>query len=262
VDLADHHHRSAIVSSKQGGSSTRPFRSWVYSDKGQVDDLPYFFGILDVMLFRILILLFGGLVAGRAELKWASTEVLLPLDSGQTEGRATFAFTNTGSSSVTFVSIKPGCGCTSYHLDPATVAPGQAGKLEAIFSVGERRGSFHVPIDVTTTASSEPIQLSLIAHIRELVKIVPPYLQWKAGEARQPRRVELYWDDATAVKLEAVISSDESFQAVVQPAPEWTGAILTITPPERANAFSIITVKTQQGKNARERAYTIVVRTF
>src|SRR4051812_18811375 len=130
------------------------------------------------MMLRPLFLLCLLALPCKAGLQWAQKEILLPLDSSQTEGITEFLFTNTGTSTTTITSVKPGCGCTSYSLDKTVVPPGESGKLKVVFSLGDRKGSNRIPIDVRTDAEPDATQLSLIAHIRELVKIVPLFVQW------------------------------------------------------------------------------------
>ena len=214
------------------------------------------------MVFRRILLLCLFAVSCEAALEWPQKEVLLPLDSSQSEGTTAFSFTNTGTTTATITSVKPGCGCTSYSLDKKSVQPGESGILNVVFSVGDRKGSYHVPIDVKTDVDPDATQLSLIAHIRELVKVVPLFLQWQSGDAHTAKRIELYWDKTANVKLAEVASSDARFKVTVEPATEWTGAIVTIIPPDQANTFTILTVRTRQGESARERVYTIVARVF
>lgn len=195
-----------------------------------------------------------------AGLTWENPEVIMDLDSSMAGGEAVFNFVNDGTAPVKILNIKPGCGCTVPVLDKSEYAPGERGSLSARFTTGERRGSYHVPIQVQL-GDGEEVVLSLVAQIRELVKYFPPNLVWAKGEKRTPKNVELHWSATDEVKVTALRSVNTAFKAELVDGHDWNGALLRLTPAgDDVTGTSVVVITTSQGSDRRSRTYTIVAR--
>jgi len=195
-----------------------------------------------------------------AQLNWVTTEVLLDLNSSQEGGSAVFEFVNEGRLPVRIAKVDPGCGCTVPTLSKTEFAPGGKGSLSAHFTAGERRGVYRVPIRVDFE-DGQSDGLTLIAQIRELVKVFPLNLAWAPGEKRAPKDVEFHWTASEQVEIVNVRCTGTTFTAALVPNPEWSGGLLRLTPVgETATGVAVVIVTTVQGPDRRGRSYTLVAR--
>lgn len=195
-----------------------------------------------------------------AQLTWQEQEVRLDLDSSQSTGSATFEFVNNSGKPVRIAEIKPGCGCTVPSLEKREYAEGESGRFTVKFSVGDRRGSYAVPITVSYDDGSSDV-LTLATNIRELVKYFPPQLVWGARDKRASKDVELHWAENEQVSLTAIRSTNDAFKAELLSEHDWHGAHLRITPAgEEVKGVSVIVITTVQGSDRRVRTYTVVAR--
>jgi hypothetical protein len=192
--------------------------------------------------------------------KWEATEIVLDLDSSQKGGEAVFRFVNEGSETVKVAKIVPGCGCTVPTLDKSEFAPGETGTITARFTTGDRRGSYQVPIQVLFDDGNTG-DLSLVAQIRELVKYFPQHLVWAAGEARNPKNVELHWTATDQVEITSLRSTNAAVKAELVPDHDWNGALVRLSPTgDDVKGVSVVVITTVQGPDRISRTYTLVAR--
>lgn len=98
---------------------------------------------------------------------------------------AVFSFKNTGSETVTITDLKASCECTVPQLEKRSYAPGESGKITAVFTFGARVGIQEKTIDVVTNdAGAKPTQLSLGVNILELLTCSPRLFHWKLNEEK------------------------------------------------------------------------------
>jgi hypothetical protein len=84
-----------------------------------------------LLLLAIPALCFGAL-------SWTNQKVELTAKPGEKEVIGLFRFVNSGNTTITVTDIKPGCGCTTAELIKRTYAPGEAGEIKAVFTIGDR----------------------------------------------------------------------------------------------------------------------------
>lgn len=124
--------------------------------------------------------LFGSSVWG--QLSWDSRKVELTAQPEDTAARATFRFTNTGSTALRIVSVHPSCGCTTVDLPDRTYAPGERGELVAVYqfegAVGEQAKTIRVS---TSEAPETSTILTLRVAIPEVFKYSERLLLWRVG---------------------------------------------------------------------------------
>jgi Protein of unknown function (DUF1573) len=140
----------------------------------------------------ILVLTLGLSGAARAQLKWQTRKLDFNLGPSDTRVVAVFPFTNTGKKPIKFKEIKPSCGCTSATQDKDVYAPGESGKITAIFEIDGRTGIQQKEIYVASNDPKEPeLLLSFKAVIPEILQIDNIFLNWKHGEELKPKTVNI-----------------------------------------------------------------------
>jgi hypothetical protein len=65
-----------------------------------------------------------------------------------------FAFKNTGDKPLVIANVQPGCGCTVAEKPEAPIAPGEEGKIKAVFDSNGKPGK--VRKSMTVTANTNP----------------------------------------------------------------------------------------------------------
>src|ERR1700677_1861071 len=139
-----------------------------------------------------LILTFALCSTGWAQLKWEKRSLEFHPSPSDTKVVAEFPFTNIGKKTVKIKEVKTSCGCTTATLDKDTYAPGEKGKITAIFDIGGRMGVQEKTIYVSTTDPKEPeLVLNFKATIQELLELDNVWLNWLAGEELKPKIVNI-----------------------------------------------------------------------
>jgi len=181
---------------------------------------------------RAYLLLFSIFFAfhARADLRWDSTRVELHPSMSDREVKGDFAFINTGNQPVTIDSVEPGCGCTTVALAKPTYQPGERGHVEAIFHIGERTGVQAKPIRVSIHGVKEPVILSLITYIPELLRVEPRDVFWRAGDAPVPRFIKLTASPEARLAELHVLSTNPKFKATLQTIHKGSDYLLVISP--------------------------------
>jgi len=119
---------------------------------------------------------------GRGALVWETRQVILPVRAGDKEAVGLFPFKNTGKAAVTITDIRASCECTAAELAQRTYAPGEAGAIRVVFTVGERTGPQDRIITVSTDDAAEPaIQLRLLVDIPNLLSYSAKMVYWPVG---------------------------------------------------------------------------------
>lgn len=139
-----------------------------------------------------LISLILSLVSTSATLSWQQTQMTLPAEAGEEALVATYRFKNTGTTPVTITNIRSNCGCTVANSDQMTYEPGESGKIELVFTFGERIGPQRKVAWVQTDEPGGPVtELVLETHIPELVTCEPRVLMWTIGEDNAWKSIQI-----------------------------------------------------------------------
>ena len=121
-----------------------------------------------------------------AGLTWEKDNVKLTAEIGQEVARTSYTFTNTGTSSVSVLAVKPSCGCVATNLEKLDYAPGERGEIKVTFDLDMDKGQSvqDRTIQVTTSdAPDSPKTLQLQVTAREAVGVSPETLVWKRGKS-------------------------------------------------------------------------------
>ncbi|HXA14924.1 MAG TPA: DUF1573 domain-containing protein [Opitutaceae bacterium] len=125
---------------------------------------------------------------GATGLAWEKNVIEVSANPDQQEVKAEFPFRNEGNRPITIQSITTSCGCTTAALDKKSYAPGEGGKIQVTFTVGERTGTQEKYITVQTDGPGQPAaaELLLRINIHAYLAFEPHILFWKVeGEATE-----------------------------------------------------------------------------
>jgi len=122
--------------------------------------------------------------AGAFGLAWDKDIITVDADPDQPQVKAEFSFHNDGDRPITIESVTPGCGCTTASLGKKTYAVGESGKIQVVFTVGERTGLQEKSVLVQTDdpRMTEPVELLLRINIHAYLDFEPQALFWNVGD--------------------------------------------------------------------------------
>ena len=145
----------------------------------------------DVMKY-FLIFTLGLCGTGWAQLSWETRSLEFHPSPTDTKVVAEFPFVNAGKTTVNIKEIKTSCDCTTSTLDKKVYAPGEKGKITAVFEIGDRIGLQEKILFVTSDDPKEPqVVLRFKAVIPQLLEIDTVFLNWVRGEALKPKIVNI-----------------------------------------------------------------------
>jgi hypothetical protein len=125
-----------------------------------------------------------------ASLAWDSRVIELVTKPGDTTASGTFHFVNSGDATVTIIAVVPGCGCTSVEMTKRVYAPGEAGDIKAVLTIGDRTGLQDKTLQVITDdAPAAPVVLNLRVTIPEPLTLSSRVLLWRTSETVSEKSV-------------------------------------------------------------------------
>lgn len=149
--------------------------------------------------------------AAAASLEWTQDSLSFETDFNVEEVVATYTFANNGPSAVTIVETTASCGCTIPTLDKKVYAPGEAGELTAVFTIGSRQGMQHKTITVATEdadGNNENYDLKLEVDIPIPVTFQPRVLFWAVNSEASTKEVEINFHEKMPMRLAGVDRKD------------------------------------------------------
>ena len=103
----------------------------------------------------------------QAEIKFAeSVHDFGPIVEG-TQASHEFSFTNTGNVHLVLSSVNASCGCTTPQWTKDPIAPGQTGKVTAVFNSTGKVGPFSKSITVHSNAKNGSIILTIKGNVEQ-----------------------------------------------------------------------------------------------
>lgn len=155
-----------------------------------------------------------------AQLTWENPTQEFQRTPEDRELSVDFAFRNAGPGPVTVTRVTSSCGCATAELPKKTYAAGETGTLTAKFVFGGRRGMQNKTITVATD-DGKTAQLSFSCLIAaDPVSLLPAFVWWRAGEAAEPKKVDLTLAPGGKVHITAVASSNPRVAAALVPVKE------------------------------------------
>lgn len=186
-----------------------------------------------------LILTFGICETGMAQIRWGKRDLEFHPAPSDTQIVAEFPFTNVGKQPVKIKSVKTSCGCTTATMDKEIYAPGEKGKISAIFNIGERVGVQEKTVLVVTNDPKEPeLVLSFKAIIPKILEVNPIFLNWLKGEELKPKTVDVKVLDSFPVHRLDAVSSNPNMLVEVKRVEGGHDFKITVTPRKTGGLFT------------------------
>ena len=195
-----------------------------------------------------------------AELTWAKKVIELKADARTTVLEAKFHFTNTGKKPVDIRQIESSCGCTTAELEQRHYEPGASGDIVARYTLGSHVGLQTKTIAVSASDRDQPTILTLAIQIPEILRIDPPFVAWKHGEALKTKQITLELMQDTAINDISVQSSNAGINVVMQTLVKGRKYGLAVTPARTdQTVFATLSIHCQYGDEDKTfRAYATV----
>ena len=144
----------------------------------------------------------GWAASTQAELMWESREVFQKSGAVDKSVIAVFKFQNSGNTPVIITGVKSDCGCTTASLPKKSYDAGESGQIEALFTIGNRRGLQIKTIEVMIAGQKEPVVLIMKTLIPQVLDIKPSFVFWRQDGA------------PTAIPMKMTVGVDESVNIV------------------------------------------------
>jgi Protein of unknown function (DUF1573) len=96
----------------------------------------------------------------------------------------TFVVTNAGDHPLVIQNIVASCGCTTPDWTRSPIAPGEEGKITAVYDPANRPGQFHKTLTVYSNSVPSPVVLSLKGEVTGRIKTTQDYYPWQVGTLR------------------------------------------------------------------------------
>ena len=196
---------------------------------------------------RIFYAVTGGaflLSTAHAELVFEQTAIELHPAVGDEKAVAHFKYQNKGNKPVAITDVRTSCGCTAASAKP-TAAPGEKSEVIATFTIGDRIGTQHKIITVTTNdPAHQTTQLQLTVFIPELLDLKPVMISWQTNEPPNPKKIIAQAKDPS-VKNVDVTSSSPDFSVKVEPGSANGEYAISVQPKQIGKvAGATLTIKT------------------
>ena len=180
------------------------------------------------------------------ELKWDRQRVELAPGPTDPFVDATFGFINAGTAPVTVERLESFCDCATASLPKMTIGPGERSEIKTRFNIGNRRGLQTKTVTVHIKGEAEPVILSLVVSIPELVKMLPQMVAWQLGETPKPKTISLQAAQGQPVKIVKVVSSEPNMKVKLETIREGQEYAIVVTPQSTAKAgFSVLTISAE-----------------
>jgi hypothetical protein len=174
-----------------------------------------------------------------------------------------YKFTNTGSQTVKITDLQSSCRCTVPKLDKREYAPGESGELQAVFTVGDQRGSQHKIITLTTDQPSQPTaQVTLDTDIPDVPGLSRLLLYWHTGTELAPQTVDVTLPADVPLDKVEVDAGTIPFTVVLKTIEDGKHYQVVVTPTSTAGKFQNtdvkVIVKLKDG-TTRARTFQVII---
>lgn len=151
--------------------------------------------------------------AAYGELIFEKKEIEAVVRDNDTSAVIEFKFKNAGSKPAKVVRIESSCSCLKAETSNPSVLPGEDGKIDARFVVGDRTGEQVSNLTVTTDIPDQPvIRLTLKVKIPIFLEISPVALFWPVGGNLDPKKISVRKPQSAHVLVGLeVVSTSENF---------------------------------------------------
>ena len=181
-------------------------------------------------LSLLLLFFLQAFAAAESALRWESKQLEFRPAATEKAVRAEFEFTNAGNEPVTIDSVLASCGCTTVALEKKVFQPGEHGQITALFTIGQRKGLQAKGIRVVIRGEPDPVNLMMVTHVAESIRIEPQFVVWKFGEEPRPKVISLAIPRDSRLRLTRVSSSDPRIGAALESTRAGNEYRLIVTP--------------------------------
>ncbi len=127
----------------------------------------------------------------------------------------TFEFVNSSSSPVVITSVKTSCGCTSTKYSREPIGVGKSSTFEVVYDPMYRPGAFARNISIYTSASKEPVVVSITGNVTPRKKSLSEQYPYLLGEDVRISSLYSYMQNVSPAspqqsQIEIINSSDKS----------------------------------------------------
>ncbi len=165
----------------------------------------------------VFVALLGLAGVGRAGLKFDSELVKVDAAPEKDTVEAVFSFEVTGTEAMDLGEVETSCGCMKADPDKKTYAPGEKGKITAVFKLGSFEGTVNKTLWVNSNDKEKPRhELTLEVTIPKLVEISPEVSTWNVGDEPTARVVKFKVLGERTIHVVAAVCSREKFTAEIK----------------------------------------------
>lgn len=152
---------------------------------------------------------------------------------GAEQVEADFAYSNSSKAPVAITEVTPSCGCVKAEATTKIVAPGQSGKIHAVFKTASASGHIAKSIRVFTDAIGvAPVTLHLNIDITPAYVVSPRRLHWKLHEAATSKQIEITVAAGATLGEPIVKASPAGFEFSLAGVPNQPGHFRLIVTPK------------------------------
>lgn len=146
-------------------------------------------------------------------LEWKTTSVELRPAPMQSEVEITFEYKNTSAKPVAIRDVQTSCSCIDAASDRAICQPGETGRIQAHFTVGDRFGLYERTITVVADDSPAPTHLQVSIDVPELASVTPRSLEWKRNADATEQVIDIRATSPLQIEFTEATPTNESFSA-------------------------------------------------
>lgn len=167
--------------------------------------------------FYFILLYFCSIFILNGEISFTTKELNLYPKIEDNSIKCKYEFTNSGKSSITIISVKTSCGCTTAFPDTYWIPPGGMGNIFVEYNINVFFEDQEKEI-IVETSDVKNNTYHLIIKINSPLhgSIDPLILLWKLNEKLEPKEITIKLDPALKIHLVGVRSSNDNLFAVLK----------------------------------------------
>jgi hypothetical protein len=210
------------------------------------------------MPLRLLFSLLSLAALPAMALEWKAETLSFTTAPFQTTQEAVFEFRNTGPKPVALLDLETDCGCMEAVADQKVYAPGAAGTIKALFTIGDRLGLYERHITVRTDETGPAMRLLVKIEVPEIVTLTPRSVAWNLNEPATEKSVDVQCAPNVEIIFTNVQPTTGTFQARLETIEAGRHYRVYLRPPETSaptNAAFRITGHEKSGRPIVVSAY-------
>lgn len=182
----------------------------------------YYYSPFHLLRLRLRFLFAIGLLSSsfclpsflHAALEWERTVHESKATPADKKAEISFPFKNTGEHPVTIRHIHSSCGCTVARLEQKIYQPGEGGRIEAVFTFGNRKGRQEKTLIVETDSSETPQEILLLrVEIPDTIRINKDRVTWEVGDPLEEQSFEITAEEGSRMEIRSLRSLSNGFEA-------------------------------------------------